>query len=656
MGDGHALGSRGGIPIRRLHLAAFFAAIVILTLAWNRSHHGRAPAWQATQLLDHKGAAQSGGLDSGKSSGGGGGGGGREVGSGSDAASAEQQMGGSASWVEHQREELSAPEEASLQEASLESSSSREGTDTEDGGQSNSGGGSGGAGIVVSEDDISGDDVSEDDVSEDDGGGAISGTEGGDGEGSGASQRRSSKAAPATGKTAPKGADSNTVAEAPDEDVSPDKLTDSSEDEAQDQPGTDAEGSGLAKAGGGRTTTHSVRDTAQKGENNEDRGDSNSKHSSSSSSSSRSSSGSGDDTGDDAGSTDGGGSSSSSSGADPGSEERSHTSSGGGRVKAGTKRSGKRKSRGPIQMSLLRAVEAAADGNGAVMLAVTNKDGALFQLPQLLASMKLVPQEDVSAYLVVVAYSQPAQEACLRLHKYCVLDDFSTGGFGGVGSGGGEGVDGMAEWGSAQFKQMTWRKMQLTQDVLLQGLSVLSIDLDIVLFKNPLDGKFNPWMNRELDLWTAIDNGKMLNCGFWFARPTEKTDVFMREWLGRFQVEDPGDIWEQAEFNQILKGAHATMPDLRWEPMDEAWFVDLCFYLEARALLPDQRQFGRQFVATSDEKDNWHQMFGFHAACCKGDGKDGLPECKRSTATALMRWQMKLSPSEWPATTPHREL
>lgn len=39
---------------------------------------------------------------------------------------------------------------------------------------------------------------------------------------------------------------------------------------------------------------------------------------------------------------------------------------------------------------------------------VTNKDGALFQLPQLLASMRLVPQEDVSAYLVVVAHSRPA--------------------------------------------------------------------------------------------------------------------------------------------------------------------------------------------------------------------------------------------------------
>ena len=31
-----------------------------------------------------------------------------------------------------------------------------------------------------------------------------------------------------------------------------------------------------------------------------------------------------------------------------------------------------------------------------------------------------------------------------------------------------------------------------------QGYSVLSVDLDIVLFKNPLDGRFNPWMNRDL--------------------------------------------------------------------------------------------------------------------------------------------------------------
>lgn len=55
----------------------------------------------------------------------------------------------------------------------------------------------------------------------------------------------------------------------------------------------------------------------------------------------------------------------------------------------------------------------------------------------------------------------------------------------------------------------------------MQGFAVLSVDLDIVLFKNPLDPKFNPLMNRELDVWTAVDNGKMLNCGFYFVRPTE---------------------------------------------------------------------------------------------------------------------------------------
>ena len=40
-------------------------------------------------------------------------------------------------------------------------------------------------------------------------------------------------------------------------------------------------------------------------------------------------------------------------------------------------------------------------------------------------------------------------------------------------------------------------------------------------------------------------------------------------------------------------------------------------------------------------------MFGFHAACCKGGGP-ALPECKRSTATALMMWQIHVQPSEWP--------
>ena len=54
-----------------------------------------------------------------------------------------------------------------------------------------------------------------------------------------------------------------------------------------------------------------------------------------------------------------------------------------------------------------------------------------------------------------------------------------------------------------------------------------------------------------------------------------QTDKFMREWLGRFNHNAADDIWEQAEFNQILKGAHATMPQLKWDKLDEEWFVDL---------------------------------------------------------------------------------
>ena len=58
---------------------------------------------------------------------------------------------------------------------------------------------------------------------------------------------------------------------------------------------------------------------------------------------------------------------------------------------------------------------------------------------------------------------------------------------------------------------------------------MLSVDLDIVLFKNPLDPAFNPWMNRELDVWTAIDNGRMLNCGFYFVRPSPPVSALATE-------------------------------------------------------------------------------------------------------------------------------
>ena len=51
---------------------------------------------------------------------------------------------------------------------------------------------------------------------------------------------------------------------------------------------------------------------------------------------------------------------------------------------------------------------------------VTNKEGALFQLPQLLSSMRLVPQQDISRHLVVVTYSAPAQ---VRMRRRCTHDN-----------------------------------------------------------------------------------------------------------------------------------------------------------------------------------------------------------------------------------------
>jgi hypothetical protein len=57
------------------------------------------------------------------------------------------------------------------------------------------------------------------------------------------------------------------------------------------------------------------------------------------------------------------------------------------------------------------------------------------------------------------------QAACLRQHSRCVLDDFGTGGLGGDDGGG---IDAFAAWGSRRFKGITWRKIQLVQDILLQ--------------------------------------------------------------------------------------------------------------------------------------------------------------------------------------------
>jgi hypothetical protein len=48
---------------------------------------------------------------------------------------------------------------------------------------------------------------------------------------------------------------------------------------------------------------------------------------------------------------------------------------------------------------------------------------------------------------------------------------------------------------------------------------VLSLDLDIVLWKDPTNDAANPWMDpgKGLDLWAPADPGGGLNCGFFHA-------------------------------------------------------------------------------------------------------------------------------------------
>jgi len=55
-----------------------------------------------------------------------------------------------------------------------------------------------------------------------------------------------------------------------------------------------------------------------------------------------------------------------------------------------------------------------------------------------------------------------------------VLDSYETGG---LGTGNVGNVDGFAGWGSKQFKGITWRKIQLVQDILLQARTFLGFSV-----------------------------------------------------------------------------------------------------------------------------------------------------------------------------------
>ena len=92
--------------------------------------------------------------------------------------------------------------------------------------------------------------------------------------------------------------------------------------------------------------------------------------------------------------------------------------------------------------------------------------------------------------------------------------------------------------------------MELVRDVLFAGVNVLSLDLDIAFFKDPIEFVRSLAVGRDI-LYAAEQGwGDEANMGYYFVRTSEAGRAFMAKMVELGVAEPQG--FDQAVFNQLL--------------------------------------------------------------------------------------------------------
>ena len=103
----------------------------------------------------------------------------------------------------------------------------------------------------------------------------------------------------------------------------------------------------------------------------------------------------------------------------------------------------------------------------------------------------------------------------------------------------------VSKYRSKEFNRMVMQRPMWVRHLLRSGYSVLQCDLDIAWLKSPFELFKASTLFANADLLLQSESGHGHNAGFYFARPTVATDVFMTRW-----IDDLIKLWGQRAFEE----------------------------------------------------------------------------------------------------------
>ncbi|KAK3415042.1 hypothetical protein EUGRSUZ_H00616 [Eucalyptus grandis] len=169
-------------------------------------------------------------------------------------------------------------------------------------------------------------------------------------------------------------------------------------------------------------------------------------------------------------------------------------------------------------------------------------------------------------HLVIVALDHKAYVRCLKLHPHCYAlltqgTDFS----------------GEADFMSADYLQMMWRRIDFLREVLEKGYSLIFTDTDIMWLRDPF-----PRFYTDADFQIACDyfggnpsdRNNAPNGGFTYVKSNNRTVEFYKFWY-RSREQYPGKH-DQDVLNEIKMDPFLDEIGLRMKFLDTAYFGGFC--------------------------------------------------------------------------------
>ena len=200
---------------------------------------------------------------------------------------------------------------------------------------------------------------------------------------------------------------------------------------------------------------------------------------------------------------------------------------------------------------------AAKTEDNIVMLGVADRWNSRSMLPLFLASLRLSGKSD--RHFIVWTIDRLAYDDCTIFHHYpenCIFEESIME----------RESSPRTTWGNTPFFELVWRKTTVAATILQWGFGVIALDIDLIFFKDPLEYarslpvKDITFQRQDLVLGPDyMQPQHWVNAGFYYARPTAKTNQFMDQWLEK----DHG-MQEQAMLNEVLKtiGVPDEHPDV----------------------------------------------------------------------------------------------